>query len=249
METWRPASVRSCVNGDVVGWCDCELRWPVGLQGRSIGWSGRPFRQLRQQNEFKAYIEKHFDMLPSNSTGQMPIHSVSGHSSGGDMAVLHFVAFAASCLGTGVNAGAPYGCNLLDRPELTCGTPDIGQDWDANGKRMTSYMVARGAAGKIDPLSNMKAKRVLLFSGTKDTLVYPVVMQAVYDQFAPYVGAATIKSVFNIPAQHAWVTTDRSDHACGYLGAPFINYCNYGLSGEVLSHVLGETLKPAVQVS
>ena len=176
------------------------------------------------------------------TSAELPIHSVSGHSSGGDMAVLHFVAFSSRVTGAGVNAGAPYGCNLLNQPETTCGTPGPWENWNQNDRKMDNYLVQRANSGKVDPLSAMMGRKVLLFSGSADTVVYPSVMRAVYRQLAPHVGASNVMSVFNIPAQHAWVTADRSDHICGYLGSPFINYCNYGLSGKVLAHVLDETL-------
>ena len=44
------------------------------------------------------------------------LHTVSGVSSGGDMAMIHAVAYSESILGVAVVAGAPYGCNAIVHP-------------------------------------------------------------------------------------------------------------------------------------
>lgn len=53
--------------------------------------------------------------LPASSSPRR-LHTVSGVSSGGDMAMIHAVAFSSAHNGVAVIAGAPYGCNAIVHP-------------------------------------------------------------------------------------------------------------------------------------
>jgi len=48
----------------------------------------------------------------SPAAATLPRHSVSGHSSGGDMAVMHGIILSSHVEGIGVASGAPYGCQV-----------------------------------------------------------------------------------------------------------------------------------------
>ena len=56
----------------------------------------------------------------TKNTTEMP-HTVSGFSSGADMAMIHMVAFSSHVLGMGIVGGAPYGCNIMPNAGDTCG--------------------------------------------------------------------------------------------------------------------------------
>ena len=56
----------------------------------------------------------------TKNTTEMP-HTVSGFSSGADMAMIHMVAFSSHVLGMGIVGGAPYGCNIMPNTGDTCG--------------------------------------------------------------------------------------------------------------------------------
>jgi poly(3-hydroxybutyrate) depolymerase len=103
--------------------------------------------------------------------------TVSGLSSGGYMAAQFAVAFSASVQGLGVLAGGPYDCAQGDVQQATtrcscvlppfCSTPTPS---------VLAFQSANRASGKaaveqIDPLDNLKAQRVWLFSGGNDKTV------------------------------------------------------------------------------
>ena len=49
--------------------------------------------------------------------------TVSGFSSGANIALNHFIAWSASVAGVGILGGSPYGCQLLNNSGAVCGTP------------------------------------------------------------------------------------------------------------------------------
>ena len=49
------------------------------------------------------------------------LHTVSGFSSGADIATTHLVAFSSRVLGMGIVGGAPYGCNIIPNAGDACG--------------------------------------------------------------------------------------------------------------------------------
>jgi hypothetical protein len=161
--------------------------------------------------------------------GAIPLHSVSGFSAGGSMAVNHLIAYSSVVEGVGVVGGSPYGCNTLPDAVNTC------SGWQHNSSAMNStipwddflgfcrsYLQARAASGLIDPLSALSQKPVYLVSGTNDQTVYQPVMKAVATQFLNL--SSNIKTVFDLPSNHAWLVdnitcsnpgTARPSECCG----------------------------------
>ncbi|KAJ9473541.1 polyhydroxybutyrate depolymerase [Diplonema papillatum] len=171
-----------------------------------------------------------------------PKHTVSGISSGGSMAVLHHVAYSSTCLGASVVAGSGYGCNTLPAAGTTCCTPPASFNWTAAVREMDAYLRNRSTHKMIDPAENLAVRPVWLFSGTKDTVVYQPVMQAVRQQFRDF--SAAPASEFSIPAEHAWIVNDTRAEPCAHLGAPFLNNCEYDMSRTLLTHTLGALRGP-----
>jgi hypothetical protein len=95
------------------------------------------------------------------------------------------------------------------------------------------------AAGSlIDPVSNLSASKVYLFSGTADNTVKAAVMadlQAYYRSFVP-----VANTFYNnaIPSGHAMITDDFGGH-CPTTAPPFINDCDFDLAGDMLKHLHG----------
>ncbi|MEN6358494.1 MAG: PHB depolymerase family esterase, partial [Smithella sp.] len=95
--------------------------------------------------------------------------SVSGLSAGGFMANQFFVAYSGIMSGVGVFAGGPYGCargniwkalnDCMARPSFLT-TEVMTQLTDKAG----SY----SREGRIDPVENLKLKKIFLFSGMAD---------------------------------------------------------------------------------
>jgi len=88
------------------------------------------------------------------------MHTVSGVSSGGDMAMIHLIVLSSKILGAGVVAGAPYGCQVLVElgDEHACGAPfwpGSGPMAPRNYAKIEAYLKAREKAG----LPSMKYRK------------------------------------------------------------------------------------------
>ena len=147
--------------------------------------------------------------------------TVSGHSSGGSMASQHFVTFSDRITGLGHIDAAPYGCSKLQSEGCKYNCACKG---DAAVARMLTYAQGSADAGRIAPLSHVRAARVWVMSGGADTIVNHTVGAAAADLYRR-MGADVIFHI--VPgAEHAFVTDSNSSgvaNPCGYLGAPFIN--------------------------
>lgn len=173
------------------------------------------------------------------------------------MAVNHFVAFSTVTTGVGVVAGAPYGCNLVDkRRSDPCGSASSTVPWARLLRRMARYMRRRAARGLIDPLEGMRDHKVYLFSGSNDWVVANSVMRAVEWQLGNLTGAASVKVNFNINSTHGWVvdgercgprppgTEEAVCGECCCTPSPLLACSGHDMPGELLGHVLGRS-RPA----
>lgn len=166
--------------------------------------------------------------------------SVSGVSSGGYMAVQLHVAYSGVFKkGAGVIAGGPYNCaesSVLNAISRCLGKAAIPV---ADLTKITNAWAKEGA---IDPVANLTASKVYLFSGSKDSVVGQSTstdLQAYYQNFMP---AANIVLKKDIEAEHA-VITDDYGATCMTKAAPFINNCGFDTAGALLQFLYG-TLSP-----
>lgn len=161
--------------------------------------------------------------------------SVSGLSSGGYFAVQMHVAFSSIMVGAGIFAGGPYNCaegNLnLALGACMKGNPNVNTAISTTNSRYTS--------GAIDNPANLQNQKVYLYSGTKDTTVYPSVMKALDSYYGNYVTASNILFEDTIVSAHTQPTTDQNTNACTVSSSPYISYCNYDGAGVALSHIYG----------
>jgi len=106
--------------------------------------------QLNRKRLPPALSARHAALTPPDT----PEHSVSGFSSGADAAIIHQLAFSQRVVGAGIQAGAPYGCQIL---------PDCGNT--CSGKNYT-----RELANRVRPLVLLPFMRAccLLTSHTPD---------------------------------------------------------------------------------
>lgn len=167
--------------------------------------------------------------------------TVSGISSGGAFAHQFHVAHSSFVSGAGIVAGIPYYCaedNVVSA--LSCmSSPDtiiLDDLIDA-----TSYALSMGS---IDDTTNIAQSKVYLYSGANDTVVSPGTMQKLEKYYLNYMHSSSIKTVFNISSEHAFITNDYGSN-CTFMGSPFINNCNYDQAGDILSYLYG-SLDPAV---
>ena len=111
--------------------------------------------------------------------------TVSGLSSGAFMAVQFGVAHSSIVKGVGAIAGGPYYCaqGELDIATSKCsctGLFTLACDAKPGGTSLPALYqtTARYArTGRIDPIAKLAGQRIWLFSGSKDDVVPPAVMQ------------------------------------------------------------------------
>lgn len=117
--------------------------------------------------------------------------SVSGLSSGGYMAVQMHVAFSSLMKGAGIIAAGPYNCaqGNLSTALTACTTAQPGPP---NPQTHINITDQRAGAGDVDPTSYLRSQKVYLFSGTLDTTVRPLVMNALNTYYGHYVSSGNV---------------------------------------------------------
>ncbi len=164
--------------------------------------------------------------------------TVSGVSSGADMAVQMHVAHSATVKGAGAIAGAPYYCaqGALWTAYYNCMTPGAWTPLPSLSFLKTETQ-SFARQGEIDPPSNLAAAPVWLFSGTKDRTVTPKVVLALKDFYAAF-GAKPVL-VDEKPAGHGMVV-EKAKNRCGATASPYLNGCGYDAAGAMLHVLLGD---------
>eukprot|EP00756_Hemistasia_phaeocysticola_P055325 Hpha_TRINITY_DN31251_c0_g1::TRINITY_DN31251_c0_g1_i1::g.2392::m.2392 len=175
-----------------------------------------------------------------------PPHTVSGISAGGDMVMTHLFVESKSVQGAACIAGAPFGCNIVIESEpYACATPLHPRDWQKRFLPETdAYARHRAEAGLIDPVENLVGKRVFLFSGTKDWVVWQTVMRQVDRQLRNF--SANTYTAFDVAIGHDWAvdnwTCDAGGPNCGSTGVTNIGY---DLVGDFMPFITGRKLRRA----
>jgi hypothetical protein len=178
--------------------------------------------------------------------------SVSGISSGGYMANQYHVAHSARLDGAAIFAGGPYHCAGNDYPQSLFRALNVCSDLGPGlflGPPTTQRSIdaAKAAAqeGAIDDPAGLRADKVFLFSGARDTLVPRQVMDALAGFYRAFVAEAQIAYVTDVPAGHGMITTSYGGGGgCGVEAAPFVNRCDYDLAGAALQQIYGSLAPP-----
>lgn len=172
--------------------------------------------------------------------------SVSGLSAGAYMAGQFFVAFSDDVIGAGIFAGGPYGCaeGKLKNAVYKCMqySPPINQsDIDRFYETAKEYADDQ----KIDPLENLRNRKLYVFSGTKDDVVKQEVADWV-DNWFERAGMFSSNIVYkdDLVTWHTLPTTNHGDE-CDYdgkirSGSPWMSDCDYDGAGEALKHIYGD---------
>lgn len=192
------------------------------------------------------------ETLPAVRLGSYTIEiqesSVSGISSGAYMADQFFVSHSKDMRGVGIFAGGPYGCadgNFL----YALGRCMEPFPFNRIDTVVLDRLVAAGHNladhGKIDPLENMSAKKVYIFSGTHDDTVSPEVTAWVKRWYTE-LGLSDENILYDdtIPASHGMPTMDYGN-GCSIPGKPWIVDCDFDGAEKLLSHIYGP-LQPRV---
>jgi poly(3-hydroxybutyrate) depolymerase len=185
--------------------------------------------------------------------------SVSGISSGAYMAGQFQMAHAKLVAGAAIIAGGPYGCaesvfaGMMPGPgaamlNVTKAVSGCMQNammiWGVPNTNLLAEKAERLAGeGRIDPVADVKADRIYLFTGSEDRTVVPPIVRTAKEFYERLgVPAANIVLIEDMPAGHAFVT-ESDGGACDVSGAPYIVDCDYDQAGALLGHIYG-TLKP-----
>jgi poly(3-hydroxybutyrate) depolymerase len=163
--------------------------------------------------------------------------SVSGLSSGGFMAVQLHVAYSATFkLGAGVVAGGPFHC--AEGSILNATGRCMAHSSAIPVSTLVSTTRSWAASERLDPVANLEAARVYLFSGTRDGTVVPAVMNDLDTYYRTFVAGANIRYRNDLAAEHAMITDDYGS-SCAVKASPYINDCDFDLAGEMLQHLYG----------
>ena len=175
--------------------------------------------------------------LPSLGTIDTTRISISGLSSGADMAAQFIVAYSKTIIGAGVFAGNPWNCAVTRFPldTLLPATPGsdpcdgcppnttVGQNHCKNSNKtfalelvdvglLKTLAEQRVKEGAIDDLSNLARAKVYTYAGTKDgSLGATMATHKFFEQFLP---AENLLANFSIPSGHCW-PQDRGINNCG----------------------------------
>ncbi|EGD77961.1 hypothetical protein PTSG_09595 [Salpingoeca rosetta] len=169
--------------------------------------------------------------------------TVAGISAGGAFASQFHVAHSASLAGAAIFAGPPFFCSQanVDIAVTSCmKTPDL-IDVDA----LAAEAVNAALINSIDDTRHMRDAKVWLFTGKKDTVVHPGVVEktkAFYEHFVN--SSSNIKMHDTFPAEHAWITSGYGE-MCDFLGDPYINNCSFDAVGDFLNHLYDGKIKPS----
>jgi len=164
--------------------------------------------------------------------------SVSGLSSGAFMAAQLQVAYSATFKGAGIVAGGPYYCAAGNMAYTGICMGQVLLVYP-NAYLMSGAAREFESAGQIDKLSNLKKRRIYVFSGTRDTVVKQPAVDATVSFFKQVgVPASQLVYVNKVPAGHA-VITPTHGNACDANASPYISHCDvngqgYDQSGALL---------------
>lgn len=165
--------------------------------------------------------------------------SVSGISSGAAMALQFHVAHSGIVKGAGIIAGVPYDCaeQSSNRATKNCMKPDAAHPAPdpAHLKEITDALARSGA---VDDVANLSSARVWLFSGRKDEVVLPAVMDATRGYYGLYVPSERIIYRNDIDAGHAMVTEDYGN-ACASSRSPYVEDCDFDAAKALLEQIYG----------
>jgi poly(3-hydroxybutyrate) depolymerase len=166
--------------------------------------------------------------------------TVSGLSAGGFIAVQMHIAYSNLINGSAIYAAGPYFCaegNLMTASEKCMYAFMSGPNID----QLISYTNTQATKGTIDPVSNLKDDKIYLFSGTKDSVVNPTVVQSLKEYYAEFVNSNNIVTEFDLAAQHCLPTLNYGEQ-CNVKMSPYIGKCQYDGAGVALKQLYGNSL-------
>ena len=159
------------------------------------------------------------------------------------MTIQLHVSHSSNIKGVAIVAAGPYHCTnaSYDQGYDLCAYNDNTLDVTP----MIEYANSMSAQGKVDKVSNLANSTVYIYSGSKDELILPTVLQGTYNFYKAFVPTSQITFVNNIPGNHAW-PNKINGNPCWYYGSAFSNQCGYDGSGIILTTLLGSLYQGGV---
>jgi hypothetical protein len=155
-------------------------------------------------------------------------------------------------MGAGIVAAGPWECadtepgtDPFEVASTVCSHTNLALPFRGPPNVKASIAATRAAARSmaIDPTSGLTLDRVFLFSGTEDSVVPQVVVDALKTYYQAFVAPAHIHYTNDINAQHAFPTEDYGN-ACDKLASPFINNCHFDGARAILRTIYGRLNPP-----
>ena len=179
--------------------------------------------------------------------------SVSGISSGADLAHQLHVAYSSKIHGVGLLAAAPYHCAKDDvykalqycsKTGAEFGQPYIGPPTSDYVESLVSDTKKAFSEDQIDDPAGIRTAKIYLFSGTNDTKVPQPIVKAV-ELFYTKLGVDpnNIKTDYDVPAGHGMVTRNYGN-SCSSSNSPYINKCGLDVAGRILEQIYGSLKQP-----
>ena len=159
--------------------------------------------------------------------------TVSGISSGAQMATQLHIAYSDLFSGVAMLSGGPYNCagNSLMTAMKSCMANTEGVPPAAE---LASGIREDAAAGKLADPANLADDRVWMFRGSQDSKISAAVHGRAADVYAEFVPADQILEVENIDAEHVFPADGRGN-SCMEIVPPYVGDCGYDGAGELLN--------------
>ena len=184
--------------------------------------------------------------------------SVSGVSSGADLAHQLHVAYSSKIHGAGLIAASPYHCARNDantalqycsNTGAAFGLPYTGPPSEAHLDTLLRDTATAFGNGEIDDPAGVRSARVYLFSGTRDSKVPQAVVKTVEAYYQKLgVDRANLATRYDVPTGHGMVTRDYGN-SCETSDSPYLNKCGVDAAGELLRHIHGALAAPGSAVA
>jgi poly(3-hydroxybutyrate) depolymerase len=163
--------------------------------------------------------------------------TVSGFSSGGNMAVQFHVAHSSLVHGAGILAAGPYDC-AEDSMRLALGRCMQGGE-SIPTEELVSATSRLALEEVIDPIAELANDRVWIFHGTADQTVARPVVDALEAYYSLLVAPENIRRIEHPTAAHTFPTNSKSAGACGKTASPYVGNCGIDGAREMLQHLYG----------
>ena len=173
--------------------------------------------------------------------------TVSGMSSGAQMAHQLHLAYSDIFSGAALLAGGPYGCadgsisNALGRCLGKPGTEIPLQE-------LMQSITNAAENGQIAPLTHLQDDPVWIFHGSLDNAVPLAVNNALVELYGMLLPKDHITVVTDIPAAHTF-PADGQGSACDKIETPFVGDCGYDAAGILLQALYPGLTLPSGQTA